>query len=427
MAILAQYFCGRDEGHLFIADARGGDPHITHFPLHAVYEAIRDYFKRLIGTGESGTGENQAGDALRSLVQPIVEHSVENEVVWIVPHDILHYLPFHAIPTTEGFLGFRNPVCYTPSASALSVCRRGPRLDGKAVITLGDPTRDLAYARREAESVTEAFHGELLLGGKATKEALFAALGKHDAVDILHLACHGRAGAKDPLLAGVLLAPDRANEDSGGELLTAGEMLRRKLRAGLVTVSACDAGFGAVEASDEVLGLTRALLYAGAASVLLSYWPLDDLSTYLTIERFYEELQPMIGEGAGNKATAVRAAQRHIHDMTVRDVIARCDAGAERCAARSDVRGQLEFLDEAAEWVTTAGDFEDAIRRHRLIRTLVDASPSAFPGRGDLIQDRIEELEFRSMLRREPVDYDGRPFSDEKHWAGFFLHGDWRL
>jgi CHAT domain-containing protein len=422
MATLAQYFCGRDEGHLFIAGARGGDPWRTRFPLQAVYDEIDDYVAGLYGEGGA-----EAGEALRSLVQPIVERSVENEVIWIVPHGILHYLPFHAIPTTEGFLGFRNPICYTPSASMLPVCRRGPRLDGKAVITLGDPTGDLAYARREAESVAAAFHGELLPGRKATKQALFAALGKHDAVDILHLACHGRAGAKDPLQAGVLLAPDRANQDQNGELLTAGEMLRRKVRAGLVTVSACDAGFGTVAASDEILGLTRALLYGGATSVLLSYWPLDDLSTYLTIERFYEELQSMIQEGVGSKATAVRAAQRHIHDLRVREVIARCDASAHQCAARFDTRGQVDFFDEAAEWVATAGDLEEAVRRHRLNRALVDASPAAFPGRADRIQDRIEELELLIMLGRKAVDYDARPFSDEKHWAAFFLHGDWKL
>lgn len=422
MAILAQYFFGRDEGYLFIADASGEDPVITRFPLRAVYDGIIDYLERL-----SGNGEIEVGEDLRTLVQPIVEHSIEDELVWIVPHQFLHYLPLHAIPTTEGFLGFRNPVCYTPSASVLPVCRRGPRIDGKAVITLGDPTGDLEYALREAERVAEMFHGELLRGGEATKQALFAALGEHDAVDILHLACHGSAGATDPLQASVLLAPDQADRDLGVDLLTAGEILRRKLRAGLVTVSACDAGLGTVAASDEVLGLTRALLYAGAASVLLSYWPLDDLSTYLTIERFYEELQSMIAEGAGNKAIAIRTAQKYVHDLTLRDLITHCDAGAEQCAARSDILGQVDFLDEAAEWVTKAGDFEEAMRRFRLIRTIVDASPTAFPGRGDLIQDQIDELEFRSMLQREPIDYSVQPFSNEEHWASFFLHGDWRI
>lgn len=422
MAILAQYFLGRDEGYLFIVDASGGDPTVTRFPLAPVHDGMVHYLR-----GFTAGGEIEAGEALRTLVQPIVEHSKEDEVVWIVPHQSLHYLPFHAIPTTEGFLGFRNPVCYTPSASTLPVCRRGPRIDGKAVITLGDPTEDLAYARREAESVAEMFHGELLRGGEATKQGLFAALGKHDAVDILHFACHGTASAKDPLEASVLLSPDRANQEIGVDPLTAGEILRRKLRAGLVTVSACDAGLGTVTASDEVLGLPRALLYAGAASVLLSYWPLDDLSTYLTIERFYRELQSMVIEGGGNKARANRTAQKYVYYLTLRDLIARCDAGAEQCATRSDVRGQVDFFDEAAEWATKAGDFEEAMRRLRLVREIIDASPIDFPGRAERVQDRIDELEFLSMFEREPIDYSVQPFSNEEHWASFFLHGDWRI
>ena len=96
MAILAQCFCGNDEGYLFIAGARGGDPLITRFPLKPVYAETVDYLKGIVETGES-----EAGDALRSLVEQIVEHSTADEVVWIVPHSILHYLPFHALPTRK--------------------------------------------------------------------------------------------------------------------------------------------------------------------------------------------------------------------------------------------------------------------------------------------------------------------------------------
>jgi CHAT domain-containing protein len=422
VAILAQFFCGRDEGHLFIANARGGDPLITRFPLEPVYAQTVDYIRGIVETGES-----EAGDALRSLVEPIVEHSAADEVVWIVPHSILHYLPFHALPTKEGFLGFRNPVCYTPSASTLPVCRRGPRLNGQPVISLGDPTQDLRYARSEAQSVAEAFNGESLLAGKATKQRLFDELEKHQALDILHLACHGQAGADDASQAGVFLAPDRANRNFEPDMLTAGEIVRHKLHAALVTISACDAGFGTVEPSDEVLGLTRSLLYAGASSVLLSYWPLDDFSTYLIIERSYEELRRMIAEGAGNKANAVRAGQRFVHDLTIKDVVTRCDVSAEQCAARTDIRGQLEFLYEAAEWVTSAGDLHEALQRYRNMQKLIDTSPAAFAELTDSIQDEIEQLELGILLGRDQIDYRAQPFSQEKHWAGFFLHGDWRL
>lgn len=110
MAILAQYFLGRDEGYLFITGAAGGTLEIIRFPLGAMNDGIVDYFKRL-----DEQGEQKAGEALKSLVQPIVEHSVEDELVWIVPHGILHYLPFHAIPTTEGFSDSAIPFVIHPA------------------------------------------------------------------------------------------------------------------------------------------------------------------------------------------------------------------------------------------------------------------------------------------------------------------------
>ena len=135
----------------------------------------------------------------------------------------------------------------------------------------------------------------------------------------------------------------------------------------------------------------------------------------------------MITEGAGNKAIAIQLAQKYVHDLTLHDLIARCDAEAEQCAARSDVVGQVDFAIDAAEWIVKAGNFKDGMQRYRLIWSIVDALPATFPRRNDLIQERIEELEFDSMLRHESINYKIQPFSDEGHWASFFLHGDWRI
>jgi CHAT domain-containing protein len=189
----------------------------------------------------------------------------------------------------------------------------------------------------------------------------------------------------------------------------------------------CDAGLAAIEKSVELLGLSRALLYAGASSAMLSYWPLDDFSAYLFIERCYSVLQGMIRQRAGNKAGAIRDAQTYVHGLTVRDIVARCDAGAEASAARLDLQGQVDFLDEAARWTADAGDVEAALRRCRELLHALLSSPSIFRDRIEATRDRLDELEYRLLLDRKPARYDDRPFSDERYWAGFFLHGDWRL
>ena len=196
----------------------------------------------------------------------------------------------------------------------------------------------------------------------------------------MHLACHGQAGADDASQSGVFLAPDRTSQNFAPDMLTAGEIVRHRLHAALVTISACNAGFGAVEASDEVLGLTRSLLYAGASSVLLSYWPLDDFSTYLIIERSYEELRGMIAAGAGNKATAVREGQRYVHDLTIEvwslvAMLALSNAPPDPTSMVSWI--YLTKLRSGSQRLVTSGGVA-ALSQHQ---NLIDTSPAAFAGR----------------------------------------------
>lgn len=417
MPILAEYHCGREGGHLFLIRADRDEPIVLMFSLEAVYEELVGFLQ---GVMQPSAPDVEAGPGLRSLVEPIVRHAAEDEQVWIVPHGLLHFLPFHAVYTDEGYLGFRNPVCYTPSASTLRVCRRGPRLNGKPTMVLGDPTEDLKYARREANAVGEAFGVTPLLGSSATRGKFLSALAEHPQFDLVHFACHGEPGS-------VHLAPDRSLGAEGAELLTADDILRRRVEAALVTVSACDAGLAELEASDEMLGLTRALLYSGAASVLLSTWPVDDFSTYLFVDRCYEELRRMVGENQGHKSLAVRIAQQFVHGLTLSDVVELCDREGKRCRTHGDINGDVDFCREGAEYAARAGDLEEACRRYADLLERLAGLRSDTQEREERIKARLEELEFRTVLKREPVDYDKRPFASVSHWGSFYLHGDWRL
>jgi CHAT domain-containing protein len=76
------------------------------------------------------------------------------------------------------------------------------------------------------------------------------------------------------------------------------------LSAGLVTLSACDTGVGALEGEEGIANLVRAFLFAGARSVVASLWTADDPSTRTLMERFYRH----IAEGE-DKGSALRHAQ----------------------------------------------------------------------------------------------------------------------
>jgi CHAT domain-containing protein len=417
MAILAQYHLGRERGHLFLARAGGGEPTVVEFSRAGVYEELADFLRAVV---EPSSPDIETGPGLRALVEPIARNTTEGEQICIVPHGVLHYLPFHALDTGDGLLGFRNPVCCIPSASTLRICRRGPRLGGKPSVVLGDSLEDLKYARREADAVATAFDVTPLLGPAATKDRFLSALAEHPTFDLVHFACHGEPGE-------VRLAAEQSLGVVHADSLTVDDILRRRIEAALVTVSACNSGIAQLSGSNEILGLTRALLYAGASSLLLSAWPIDDFSTYLFVGRCYEELRRMATEQSGSKALAVRTARRFVHELTLARVVELCDREADRCRSLGDSRGELDFRAEGAAYAASAGDLEEACRRYQAVLARLELMPNPPLDRKDRLIEVHEELEFRQVLRREAVDYTKRPFASASHWGSFTLHGDWRL
>ncbi|MCB0005204.1 MAG: CHAT domain-containing protein, partial [Anaerolineales bacterium] len=106
---------------------------------------------------------------------------------------------------------------------------------------------------------------------------------------------HGEFRADSPLFSGLALAD--------GWLNTL-DVFNTRLRASLVTLSACQTGRNVVAGGDELLGLMRAFLSAGAASLISSHWAVDDRSTAALMATLYRQLFA----GAA-KADALRQAQ----------------------------------------------------------------------------------------------------------------------
>ncbi len=102
-------------------------------------------------------------------------------------------------------------------------------------------------------------------------------------VRYLHISCHGQFDPDAPLASSLHLA--------AGETLTAQEVLDDlRLRCELVTLSACESGLSTVRRGDELMGLVRAFMLAGAPAVVATLWRVDERSTRLLMEKFYREL-----------------------------------------------------------------------------------------------------------------------------------------
>ncbi|MBI1191416.1 MAG: CHAT domain-containing protein [Tepidisphaera sp.] len=302
--VILEYFGSGDELFAFVVSR----DRISAVPLDGtgLVASVRAFRQEILDLdGDSYLGDAQA--LYRRLIAP-VHDLIRGKSLIIVPHGPLHYLPFAALHDGKSFLidEFRYRVL--PSASVLTLLRsRGG--DGQPISLLalgnpdlGDPQSALPGAEREVEALAQLEPASrVALRGKAS-ETLLKRFG--DQAKYLHIASHGQFNAAHPLASRLLLAPDAENDGN----LTVGELYDLHLDADLVVLSACQTGLGDVQSGDDVIGLTRGFLYAGASNIIASLWFIDDRATSMLMANLYAHLDTT------DKETALRDAQRYIKD-----------------------------------------------------------------------------------------------------------------
>jgi CHAT domain-containing protein len=117
---------------------------------------------------------------------------------------------------------------------------------------------------------------------------------------MLHFATHGFVNSERPELSGLLLAQDTTGGEDG--VLYSGEIYNLKLNADLVVLSACETGLGKIQKGEGIIGLTRALLYAGAKNMIVSLWQVADESTSDLMVDFYKNSLENKGQIAYSEA-----------------------------------------------------------------------------------------------------------------------------
>ncbi len=218
----------------------------------------------------------------------------------VVPHGPLHYLPFAALFDGHTYLSERFALRLLPSAGLLrhvgapTLDSSGGRSMGGEFLAVGYSSNDqLPAARSEATSIARLMSGTALIEEAATAAALRDWAPRLRAA---HLATHAEFRADNPLFSGLALADG---------WLTTLDLFDWRLNASLVTLSACQTGRSVIGGGDEILGLLRALLYAGARSIVASLWPVEDTATEALMKRFYTAL------AAGqHKSLALQHAQQ---------------------------------------------------------------------------------------------------------------------
>ena len=306
---LVEYFSAADQ---LLALVISRDSIRSHFPLVSVADVQarvqRLYFqlRRALRPGaadgrRSGRLVADARVELEALyaavLAPMRDAIDSSDRLVFVPHGCLHAVPFQALWDGSRHLIEQFEVCYGPSASVLARMRKQSheRTAGTGALVVGVADERAPLIDREAKLVAAALAaGTVLIGEEATTSRVQAAASR---ARVIHLACHGYFSRDYPLGSGIKLA-DR--------WLSVREICELGLSADLVTLAACETGRTLIGVGDELLGLIRGFIAAGARTLIASQWIANDEISAKLMTSLYNDL----GMGRDDAASAaLRAAQ----------------------------------------------------------------------------------------------------------------------
>ncbi len=325
--VLVEYFITDNEAYIFIISSKDDELSGEIVPLSKEkLQRYFDNFEREVIRYSSGSSPRQTWLELsKYLIEPVSDHLTEDCIVYFVPYGLLHKIPLHALELNGEPLIAKHAVAYLPSASVLKFCQKKGTGNLQNCACFGGGTSIIDTLRNAFEGA-----GENIIENEAEEIARifnttsYIGLGKEEVIkscidkDIIHFSCHGYFDEYDPLSSGVLLSEhmdfglDQRNGWPSGlrlqeENLTAREIYKMRMNAELVTLSACETGLSERNPGDELIGLTRAFLYAGSSSVIASLWSVDAKSTKELMLEFYSLLKD-----GNDKATALQIAQKSI-------------------------------------------------------------------------------------------------------------------
>lgn len=223
-----------------------------------------------------------------ALIEPIESELPGVERLLIVPYSTLHYLPFHLLYDGSAHLIERFEVVILPTAGLLG--QPAPRTQPGALVLAHSWDGRIPFTRAEAETVQRLFGGRLYAEENADRSVF-----QSTPTQILHIAAHGQYRLDQPDQSFLQLADGQ---------LYADDLWQHDLSYELVTLSACETGRSTPAGNDELIGLGRGFLYAGASALVLSLWQVADEGTIHLMEAMYQALQ-----AGASKAAALRQAQ----------------------------------------------------------------------------------------------------------------------
>ncbi len=326
----------------------------------------------------------------------IAEHLAGIEELIIVPHHLLHLIPFAALPVLPSptsdselgaiakYLGDKFLIRYTPSCQVLEFCANRGEVETRLSVlqygTVEDAEDNLPCAGFEGEQISQLCgipESRRLKGKTQTTRDNYRRLAEQ--VQVLH-SCHHAQSRLDNPLESVLKLGD--GSITLGQLMTPAWRLPNLSD---VFLSCCETGLGVPALTDDILTLSTGFLCAGARSAVSTLWSVNDLATALFSIFYYQHRQ----EG-NSRPEALRQAQVKLRELTKADL---AEISKQVSAARQEARSKRKQYPEGSE---------EYLKWHGEYRKYAG------------VTIRIDEI------KKSPEEF---PFSHPRFWAAFTCAG----
>jgi CHAT domain-containing protein len=252
--------------------------------------------------------DKKAQELYHLMVAPL-EADIKTKKLVIVPHDVLHKLPFACLTDGSKALVDKYDLSIAPASSLLEFIIKKRKPDASRFLAFANPATDkisLPFAEKEVQAVESLFAAKQVFSRTDATKTRLSSLSSE--FNVVHFACHGEFNDMQPLQSGLLLAQD--GDDDG--LLRIPDVFGLNLqKANLVTLSACETALTKVRGGEDWAGMSRGFIYAGTPSILATLWSVDDKSTSILMRSFYEN---WLKKGM-SKPGALRQAQLDLKAM----------------------------------------------------------------------------------------------------------------
>ena len=355
--VLLQYSLGKERSYLWLVTPNS----LTSYELPKS-EEIEKIAREFQGVLATNTLPIDLAPKLSKIILAPVKNKLAGKRLVIVPDGILQQIPFAALHDPSGKrvegveaanyqpLMLNHEIVNLPSASTIAIQREKiakRNIAPKKIAILADPvyssndervsgkstTYDLdieiersalkrsakslnrkgwnrlPFTTKEAEAILKLVSSSSSLGAFKFDANYNLATSKNlNQYQILHFATHGFVNPDLPELSGIVLSLlNKDGQQIPGHLRLA-DLFEQDYPAELIVLSACQTGLGKNVSGEGIVGLTRGLMYAGAARVALSLWNVNDEGTSVLMQEFYKQ---MLQENK-TPSQALRAAQRKL-------------------------------------------------------------------------------------------------------------------